>query len=137
VASRSDLPSRVTSLEYVIEVAKGWALARFSAAEDSEFELPPHRFELHGTAIRRHPLPENEPEASSPLDAVPRVGRPTAWAHSAVVTVLADGEAGTSAFEQEVVEVLAMKDGEVLAEAAPVIRISGLPPCLGPFWSPE
>jgi len=50
-----------------------------------------------------------------------------------VITVLADSEGGTVQYEQEVVEILAMDDSDVLAEFAFVVRICGLPPCLGPF----
>lgn len=130
------MPSRLASLEYVVEVAKDWTLARFAAAQGSEFVLVPHRFELRGETIRRSPIAAGTAEAASPFDAVSRVRRPTAWAHSAVATMLADSETGTFAFEQEVVEILAMADHDVLAEAACVIRIGGLPPCLGPFWCP-
>jgi hypothetical protein len=53
------------------------------------------------------------------------------------VTLLADSDTGTVEFEQEMVEILAMDGEMVLAEAAAVIRIAGLPPCLGPFHSPR
>lgn len=99
--------------------------------------LVPHRFELCGTVIRRVPIPAGTAEATSPFDAVTQVRRPTAWAHDTVAVVFADSETGAVAFEQEVVEILAMDDDDVLAEAACVIRISGLPPCLGPFWCPQ
>jgi hypothetical protein len=48
--------------------------------------------------------------------------------------VLADCESGTKQYEQEVVEILAMEEDEVLAECAHVVRVEGFPPCLGPFW---
>ncbi len=134
MASKSGMPSPLATLEYVVEVAKDWTLARFAAAQRSEFVLGAHRFELCGTAIRRHPIAPGTPEASSPFDAIRRVDRPTVWAHNAVAIVLADSETGTLAFEEEVVEILAMEDDDVFADAASVIRISGLPPCLGPFW---
>jgi hypothetical protein len=38
-------------------------------------------------------------------------------------------------YEQEIIEILALDDADVLAECAFVVRIEGLPPCLGPFWS--
>jgi hypothetical protein len=47
--------------------------------------------------------------------------------------LLADSRSGTVEFEQEMVEILAMDGETVLAEAAAVIRIPGLAPCLGPF----
>lgn len=136
MASKSGTPASVATMEYLVEVAKDWALAHFSGAQSSEFELVPHRFELSGTAIRRRPVAVGTPEASSPLDAVSRVRRPTAWAHSAVAIVFADSDTETTAFEQEVVEILATDGHQVMAEAASVIRISGLPPCLGRFWCP-
>jgi hypothetical protein len=40
-------------------------------------------------------------------------------------------------FEQEMVEILAMEDEAALVEAAAVIRIPGLAPCLGPFDCPS
>ena len=52
------------------------------------------------------------------------------------MTLLADSDTGTVEFEQEMIEILAMEGETVLAEAAAVIRIPGLPPCLGPFHSP-
>ncbi|MBV9006981.1 MAG: hypothetical protein JO181_20100 [Solirubrobacterales bacterium] len=58
---------------------------------------------------------------------------PTAWSHGTVVTLLVDSGSRTSAVEQEVVEILAVDGDLVLAEAAVVIRIPGLPPCLGAF----
>jgi hypothetical protein len=42
-------------------------------------------------------------------------------------------DAGTVRFEQEIVEVLAIDGDELLAEAALVARVPGLPPCLGRF----
>ncbi|MBV8990782.1 MAG: hypothetical protein JO372_19700 [Solirubrobacterales bacterium] len=54
-----------------------------------------------------------------------------------MVTVLADLESTTVAVEQEVVEVLAVDGDVVLAEAAAVVRIPGLPPCLGAFEAPR
>jgi hypothetical protein len=129
------MPTDVRALEHVVEVAKHWTLARFSVAQTTDFALAPHRFELCGGAVRRHAVPPQSPEGQSPFDAVHRSKRPTAWAHSAVLTVLADSDAGTVEYEQEVVEILAMDDSEVFAEFAYVIRICGLPPCLGPFRS--
>ena len=136
MAGRGGMPSRVATLEYVVEVAKDWTLASFAAAQSSEFVLMPHRFELCGTAVRRHAISPDSPEASFPLDVVRRVQRPTAWSHTAMATFLADTETGAEEFDQEVVEILAMDDDDVLAEAAFVIRISGLAPCLGPFSCP-
>jgi hypothetical protein len=121
-------------LEYVVAVAKDWTLARFAAAQTADFTLLPHRFELCGAAVRRQAISSGSREAQSPLDAVRRARQPTAWAHSAVATMLADSTAGTEQYEQEVVEILAMEGSEVLAECAFVVRIDGLPPCLGPFW---
>jgi hypothetical protein len=63
---------------------------------------------------------------------VARVPSPTAWAHTTVVTLLADSETGPVAYGLEMVEILAMDGEAVLVEAAAVIRIPGLAPCLGP-----
>jgi hypothetical protein len=136
VASSSGMPPVIATVEYLVEVAKDWTLARFAAAESSEFVLGPHRFELAGAGVRRHALAPDSPEAASPLGAVQRTPTPTAWLHSTLVTLLADSDTGTLAFEQEMVEILAMEGETVLAEAAVVIRIPGLAPCLGPFHCP-
>ncbi|HUE28405.1 MAG TPA: hypothetical protein VMP89_16640 [Solirubrobacteraceae bacterium] len=117
-------------------MAKDWTLARFAAAQSSEFALAPHRFELSGADICRQALAPDSPEAASPFDAIRQAPAPTAWSHSTNVTMLADSEAGTLEFEQEMVEILAMEGEMVLAEVASVIRIPGLAPCLGPFHCP-
>jgi hypothetical protein len=127
------MPPRIATIEYLIEVAKDWTLARFAAAQSGAFVLGPHRFELSGGGVRRNALAADSPEAASPFDAVRRAPTPTAWSHSAIVTMLADSDTGTVEFEQEMIEILAMEDETVLGEAAAVIRIPGLPPCLGPF----
>jgi hypothetical protein len=130
------MPARIATAEYLVEVAKDWTLARFEAAESSEFVLGPHRFELGGAGVQRRALAPDSPEAASPLDAIQRASIPTAWSHSTFVTLLADSDTGTVEFEQEMVEVLAMEGETVFAEAAAVIRVPGLPPCLGPFHRP-
>jgi hypothetical protein len=56
-------------------------------------------------------------------------------ARSETVTLLADSASGSVADEQEVVEVLGVQADEVVATAAPVVRIPTLPPCLGRFWT--
>jgi hypothetical protein len=136
VTGRSGTPPRIATIEYLVEVAKDWTLARFAAAEHSEFTFVPHRFELWGAGVRRHALPPGSREAASPFDAIRRAVRPTVWSHSTLVTLLADSHTGTVEFEQEMVEILAMDGETVLAEAAVVIRIPGLAPCLGPFHCP-
>ena len=136
MTGRRGAPLRVATIEYLVEVAKDWTVARFAAAQSSEFVLGPHRFELSGAGVRRHALAPDSREAASPCDAVRRAPTPTAWSHSTVVTLLADSDAGTVEFEQEMVEILAMDGEMVLAEAAAVIRIPGLAPCLGPFHCP-
>ena len=136
MTGRSGTPPRIATIEYLLEVAKDWTIARFAAAEHSEFVLVTHRLELCGVRVRRHALPPDSREAASPFDAVARAPRPTVWSHSTLVTLLADSHAGTVEFEQEMVEILAMDGETVLAEAAAVIRISGLAPCLGPFHCP-
>jgi hypothetical protein len=130
------MPSRIATIEYLVEVAKDWTLARFADAESSEFVSGPHRFELTGGGVRRHALAPDSREAASPFDAIRRALTPTAWSHSTVVTLLADSDTGTVEFEQEMIEILAMEGETVAAEAAAVIRIPGLPPCLGPFHCP-
>jgi hypothetical protein len=136
MTGRSGTPPRIAAIEYLVEVAKDWTLARFAAAENSEFVLAPHRFELWGARVRRQPLPPDSPEAASPFHATRRVPKPTVWSHSTSVTLLADCQTETVEFEQEMVEILAMNGETVLAEAAAVIRIPGLAPCLGPFHRP-
>ena len=130
----SCMQPRVGTLEYVVEVAKDWTRARFAAAQAADFGLPPHRFELLGAAVRRCSLSPTSLEGQSPFDAVPRAPYPTAWTHGAVLTLLADSEAGTVQYDQEAVEILAMEGTDVLVECAFVVRVGGLPPCLGPFW---
>jgi hypothetical protein len=125
----------VSALEHVVQVAKQWTLARFGLARTADFALSPHRFELWDRTVRRRAVPPQSPEGRSPLDVVLRSERPTAWAHSAVLTVLFDSDGGTVGYEQEVVEILAMDDTELSAEFAYVIRTPGFPPCLGPFQS--
>ena len=125
---------RVGTLEYVLEVAKDWTCARFAAAETADFVLQTHRFELVGGAVRRRSVPPASLEGQSPFDAVHQTRRPTAWAHGTILTVLADSETGTDQYDQEIVEILAMEGTDVLVECALVVRIAGLPPCLGPFW---
>ena len=136
MTGRSGAPPRTATIEYLVEVAKDWTLARFAAAQSSEFALAPHRFELSGADICRQALAPDSPEAASPFDAIRQAPAPTAWSHSTNVTMLADSEAGTLEFEQEMVEILAMEGEMVLAEVASVIRIPGLAPCLGPFHCP-
>jgi hypothetical protein len=121
----------------VLEVAKDWTVARFAAAQDSEFMLESHRFELHEHGVVHSLIATGTPEDRSPLDAVDAVGRPTAWTHRTMVTVLYDTEDGPVARAQEAIEVLAMDDREVLAEVAFIVRILDVPPCLGRFWSAQ
>ncbi len=121
IPRRNGTPTGTSTIESLVETAKDWTLARFAAAESSEFVLPPHRFELRDAGVRRCALAPGSREAESPLDAVARVSTPTAWSHSTIVTLLADSETGTVAFEQEMVEVLAMEGEAVLVEAATVI----------------
>lgn len=129
----SGMPTDTRTVEALVATVKEWTLARFAAAESSEFVLPTHRFDLHEMRVRRCALEPGSAEATSPLDAVARVPTPTAWSHTTLVTLLVDSEAGTVAYQQEMVEILAMDGEVVLLEAAVVIRIPGLAPCLGPF----
>jgi hypothetical protein len=128
-----DAPQPVASIEYLAEVAKDWALSLFAAAESSDFVLAPCRFELDGHTVRRCRIPRRSPEARNPLQTVGRTRQAVAWARSDVVTLLADTRSGTVEFQQEVVEILAVEQDDVLAEAAFVVRIPGFPPCLGRF----
>ena len=125
---------RLQTLDYVVEIAKDWAVAHFAQAQTDDYAVPPHRFELVGAAVVRRAISPNSAEAQSPFDAVRMVRQPTAWLHGTVLTVLTDSESGTAQYEQEAVEILAMDGDEVLVECASVVRISGLPPCIGPFW---
>jgi len=125
---------RVGTLEYMLEVAKDWTCARFAAAQTADFAFPTHRFELVGRAVRRRSVSPASFEGQSPFDAVRRARHPTAWAHGTTLTLLADSEAGTDQYDQEAVEILAMEGTDVLVECAFLVRIPGLPPCLGPFW---
>jgi hypothetical protein len=129
------MQSELASLEYVMEVAKDWTVARFAAAQHGDFVLTPHRFELCDSIVRRWMVAADSAEAQSPLDAVDLAEHPTAWTHTTLVTVLFDTEDGTVAREQEAIEILAMDDSGVLAEVAFIVRILDVPPCLGPFWS--
>ncbi len=126
---------RIAEIEYLLEIAKDWSAACFASAQGSDFTLAPHRFELTSTGARRCRLRRGSPEAVSPLAVMDDLTEATVWSHTTVVTLLVDfhSDSTTTAIEQEMVEVLAV-DGElVLADAAAVIRIPGLPPCLGPF----
>ena len=126
-------PPDLNTLGYLTEVAKDWVTSSFAAAEDSDFVLAPHRFELAGSTVRRRSLPAGCPEATDPW-ANPVDGA-VAWAHSEKVTLLVDAGDETVAVEQEIIEILALDGDDVLAEAACVVRITDLPPCLGRFVS--
>jgi hypothetical protein len=128
---------RIAEIQYLVEIAKDWTLGCFAAAQSSEFALPAHRFEFAEAGVRRRRVRPGSLEAVSPLDALADPANPTAWSHSTVVTLLVDSGSTTAAVEQEVVEILAVDGDLVLAEAAVVIRIPGLPPCLGAFEAPD
>jgi hypothetical protein len=127
----------MAEIDYLVEIAKEWTVSCFASARSSQFMLAPHRFELTETGVRRRHVKPSSVEAESPLDAVVDVSHPTAWSHGTVVTLLVDSGPATSAVEQEVVEILAVDGEVVLAESAAVIRIPGLPPCLGAFGAPK
>jgi hypothetical protein len=131
----SSVQPHLGTLEYVVEVAKDWVRAQFAAAQTADFRLAPYRFELFGAAIHQRAVSPASREGQSPFDAVRRVRHPTAWTHGTMLTLLADSPAGTAQYDQEAVEILAMEGTDVLVECAFVVRISGLPPCLGAFWS--
>jgi len=126
-------PPLLGTLDYLAEVAKDWAEHRFAAARRSDFALAPHRFELPGTRVLRRRIPPDSPEAESPLAFAPPAAGPVAWCRSDTTLVLSDTEAGTVAYEQEIVEILVLDGDDLLAEAAFVARMRGFPPCLGRF----
>lgn len=128
-------PPLLGTLDYLAEVAKDWARERFATAQRGDFALPPHYFELCGDRVHRRRIHSLSPEADSPLTSARAATRPTAWCHSATLTLLNDTETGTVALEQEIVEVLVTDGEEIVAEAACVARIPGFPPCLGRFRS--
>jgi hypothetical protein len=126
---------RLATLDYLAEVAKDWAVSSFAAAGDGTFVLTPHRFEFDGTTVRRRRLSRRSRETADPLAFAGRAGKPVAWARSDIATLFADTTSGGVAYEQEIVEILGVEEDDVLAEAACVVRIPNLPPCLGPFWT--
>jgi hypothetical protein len=128
-------PQSLATLDYLAEVAKDWAVSSFASADDPGFTLKPHRFELDGLTVRRRGLARRSREASDPLAAASRPEHPVAWARSVQVVLLTDSPSGPVAYEQEIVEVLAADGEAILAEAAHVVRIGDLPPCIGRFWT--
>jgi hypothetical protein len=128
-------PLDLNALGYLTEVAKDWVTSSFAGTDDSDFVLTPHRFELTGSTVRRQSLPAGCPEASDPLPSADQIDGAVAWARRQTVTLLVDSDDETVAIQQEIVEILAVDGDEILAEAACVVRIKDLPPCLGRFWS--
>lgn len=126
-------PQRLATLDYLAEVAKDWVVSTFAAAADSDFAFEPHRFEFDGFTVRRRRLPRRSRQAADPLQLLGRTRKPIAFARTDIATLLADCESGPVAYQQEIVEIFALDEDEVLADAAPVVRIPGLPPCLGRF----
>jgi hypothetical protein len=126
-------PPLLGTLDYLAEVAKDWARERFATAQRGDFALSPHYFELRRDRVRRRRTRSLSPGPYSELTDARASTRPTAWCHSATLTLLHDTETGTVALEQEIVEVLATDGEEIVAEAALVARIPGFPPCLGRF----
>jgi hypothetical protein len=61
------------------------------------------------------------------------VPQATAWVRGDTVTVVVAFTLRTGRIPPEVVEVLGVEDTDVVAELAPVVRISGVPRCLGSF----
>jgi hypothetical protein len=121
------------ALDYLAEVSKDWAEHQFAAARRSDFALPPNRFELRGTRVRRRRIPPRSPEAESPLALAMTTTGPTAWCRADTTVVFSDTENGTVVHEQEIVEVLVIDGDDLLAAAAFVARMPGFPPCLGRF----
>ena len=130
---QGQMPPLLGSLDYLAEVAKDWARHRFATAARSDFALAPSRFDLDRRGVRRRRIAAGSAEAQSPLAVAQPTSRPTAWCRGDVTLILIDTETGTVAYEQEIVEVLAIDGDDVLAEAAFVARAPGLPPCLGRF----
>ncbi len=129
-------PAGLTALDYLTAVAKDWASSRFAAAEDNEFTLTPHRFDFNGSTVRRCPVPPVSREAADPITFASGRRTPVAWARSDTVVLIVDCVDGESvAYQQEIVEIIALEDEDVIAEAAIVVRIPGAPPCLGSFWT--
>jgi hypothetical protein len=126
----------VSTVDYLVEVAKDWVAGAFAGAQDSDFALPPHRFELDGHAVRRRRLSRHSREAANPLGAAGCPPEAVTWARAQVVTLLADSAEGCIAYEQEIVEILGVEDGDIVATAAFVVRIPGFPPCLGRWDAP-
>ena len=126
-------PPLLGTLDYLAEVAKDWARYRFAAAKRSDFTLPPSRFDLYRNGVRRQRVQPDSPEAESPLAVADQMGQPSAWCRGDITMKLIDTDAGTTGYEQEIVEVLAVDGDEVLAQAALEARVPGLPPCLGRF----
>jgi hypothetical protein len=130
---QGQMPPLLGSLDYLAEVAKDWARHRFATASRSDFTLAPSRFDLHQHGVRHRRVASGSAEAESPLAVAEQTGRPTAWCRGDVTLMLIDTDTETVGYEQEIVEVLAVDGDELLAEAAFVVRVPGLPPCLGPF----
>ena len=128
-------PPRLAALDYLAEVAKDWAVTSFAAAANDKFVLAPHRFEFDGSNVLRHRLPRRSREAADPLGFVGRPRNPMAWARSETATLFADSTSGSVAYQQEIVEIVGVEDDDLVAEAACVVRIRDLPPCLGRFWT--
>jgi hypothetical protein len=126
-------PPLLGTLDYLVEEAKDWARYRFAVAKRNDFTLTPCRFDFHWGKVRRRRVQPRSSEAQSPLTVAKQISRPTAWCRADVTLVITDTEAETVAYEQEIVEVLAIDGDELLAEAAFVARVPGLPPCLGRF----
>ena len=131
MSSASDL----NTLGYLTEVAKDWVTSSFAATADSDFVLAPHRFELTGSTVRRQSVSPGSPEATDPLPSADEIDGAVAWARRQTMTLLVDSPSETVAIQQEIVEILAVDGDEIAAEAACVVRITDLPPCLGRFWS--
>lgn len=131
-----DEAAQLAAAGYLLNVAKDWAVGCFAAAQTSEFTLRPHRFELSGTHVRRLAISDDSGHPISPVETIEPSSDATAWSHTPSVTILVDHDSGTTAIDQEMVEVVAVDGDVVLAQAATVIRIPGLGVCLGPFGTP-
>src|SRR4051812_46601094 len=126
-------PQRLATLDYLFEVAKDWTTSHFAGAENSDFVFAAHRFELEDHTVQRRRLPRRSREANDPLSAIGRPPRPVVWARTETVPLLMETASGPLQFEQEMVEILGTDGDDVIAEAAFIVRIPGLLPCLGRF----
>jgi hypothetical protein len=123
----------MSSINLVAEAAQEYATDCFASTADHDFRLSAAVFECCGGVIRRvdyWSLPEEDV-----LHNECGADGYTAWVMNATVPAqMVDDDGDVHAFEHEVVEIFAISDtGGLLIGEAAVVRVAGLPPCLGPF----